>query len=347
MITTGSGISPPPSVWRYVIGGFLPLPAAVAMTGFLVRTLSCGCDLNAHLTRRSSSEWKLMTAARPPGASSPGMSASAVSSCPSSSFTAIRSAWKTRVAGLIGPALKRPGIARRTISASWPVVRIGSLIRSSTILRNPPAESFLAKFKDQVSQLGFAQLIHQLCRGAHGLIRVEPHVERPVRTEAEATVLPRKLVRRETEVEDNPVHRLDFELLQNGPHFGIRRLNESDRFRQARVANGLRGQCQHPRVSVQTDDSAPRTDSPRHRHEMAAATGGAVQEDRPWALNDLEPRGDFGEQDGLVHRSHGGFRRKGDETNCRGREQTCITQNFNPTPKTVNPGCHGGRFDSR
>src|SRR5579863_3760255 len=40
---------------------------AVAVTGFLVRTFILGSVLNAHLTRRSSSEWKLMTAARPPG----------------------------------------------------------------------------------------------------------------------------------------------------------------------------------------------------------------------------------------------------------------------------------------
>ena len=36
--------------------GFLAASWAVAMMGCLVRTLSCGCALNAHLTRRSSSE---------------------------------------------------------------------------------------------------------------------------------------------------------------------------------------------------------------------------------------------------------------------------------------------------
>ena len=123
------------------------------------------------------------------------------------------------------------------------------------------------------------------------------------------------------------MHRLDFELLQNGPHFGERRVDECDRFRQSRVANGLRGQCQHFRVAIQTDRLSPRADSLRHRHEMTAATGRAVQQDRPWALKDLEPRGDFVDQDGLVNRSHGGFRRKGDETNLpRPGTDVCNTE---------------------
>ena len=50
-----------------------------------------------------------MAAARPPGASIAGSASSQAASAPSSSFTAMRSAWKVRVAGWMLP---RPGLAR-------------------------------------------------------------------------------------------------------------------------------------------------------------------------------------------------------------------------------------------
>ena len=143
---------------------------AVAVTGFLVRTVSLGLDLNAHLTRRSSSEWKLMIAALPPGASSSGIASSVASSWPSSSLTAIRSAWKTRVAGSIGPCRARPGTLRRTSSASWPVVRIGvPLTVFDDPAGDPPAEPFLPQFKEQLGQIGLSHLIDQVGRARAGL----------------------------------------------------------------------------------------------------------------------------------------------------------------------------------
>ena len=70
-------------------------------TGFLPQTQT-GNDLgqvqgsamrlNAFLTMRSSSEWKVMTHRRPPGFSRPARSSSAGSSGSSSSLTAMRSA---------------------------------------------------------------------------------------------------------------------------------------------------------------------------------------------------------------------------------------------------------------
>ena len=59
------------------------------------------------LTRRSSSEWKEIAASTPPSRSRSHASGSAASSWPSSSLTAIRSAWKTRLAGC--PPAKRAG----------------------------------------------------------------------------------------------------------------------------------------------------------------------------------------------------------------------------------------------
>ena len=51
-----------PSVSRFALGGWRPVPRADAVTGFRVRTVSLGSSRKACLTRRSSSEWKLMTA---------------------------------------------------------------------------------------------------------------------------------------------------------------------------------------------------------------------------------------------------------------------------------------------
>ena len=77
---------------------------------------------------RSSSEWKVTTASRPPGASTRSAAASPATSSPSSSLTAMRSAWKVRVAGWISVGLC--GTTRAIISASGRVVRNGVAARS-------------------------------------------------------------------------------------------------------------------------------------------------------------------------------------------------------------------------
>ena len=75
------------------------------------------------LTTRSSSEWKLITASRPPGFSRQARPAMPRSSESSSPLTRIRSAWKLRVAGCL-PGSRRPTCARPA-PASCGCVRIG------------------------------------------------------------------------------------------------------------------------------------------------------------------------------------------------------------------------------
>ena len=58
------------------------------------------------MTIRSSSEWNEITPSRPPGRSISTAAGSARSIAPSSSLTSIRSAWKTRFAGM---SLAEPG----------------------------------------------------------------------------------------------------------------------------------------------------------------------------------------------------------------------------------------------
>ncbi|OIP32805.1 MAG: hypothetical protein AUK27_12045 [Deltaproteobacteria bacterium CG2_30_66_27] len=90
---------------------------------------------NAVFTIRSSSEWKLITATRPPGERCRGIAPRKASSEESSRFTAIRSAWNTLVAGWMSRGQALRGIAEETSSANPVVVRIGSLFLRSTTAR--------------------------------------------------------------------------------------------------------------------------------------------------------------------------------------------------------------------
>ena len=86
-------------------------------------------------TRRCSSEWKEIAARRPPGRSSDQAAGNARSSDSSSSFTAIRIAWKTRLAGWPPANRAGAGIAAAIVSASSCVVSNGASARRPTIAR--------------------------------------------------------------------------------------------------------------------------------------------------------------------------------------------------------------------
>src|SRR5690606_10369100 len=88
------------------------------------------------LTMRSSSEWKLITARRPPGLSAASAASSPASRSPSSRLTWMRIAWNERVAGWISfcPGLAR-GITEAISSASCAVRVIGCSARRATMAR--------------------------------------------------------------------------------------------------------------------------------------------------------------------------------------------------------------------
>ena len=87
------------------------------------------------LTRRSSSEWNEIAASRPPGRSACQASGSASSSWSSSPLTAIRIAWKERLAGCPPPKRAGAGIAAVIASTSSKVVASGPSSRRRTISR--------------------------------------------------------------------------------------------------------------------------------------------------------------------------------------------------------------------
>ena len=81
----------------------------------------------AFFTILSSREWKVITASRPPGFSL-GMAASITFATEfSSSLTAMRMAWKLRLAGCCFSRSAEAGMAERITSTSPNVVRMGAV----------------------------------------------------------------------------------------------------------------------------------------------------------------------------------------------------------------------------
>ena len=168
------------------------------------------------LTRRSSSEWKEIPASTPPSRSSPQASGSARSSWPSSSLTAIRSAWKERLAGW--PPAKRAGagIAELIVSTSSSVVSIGACSRRRTIARaiapawrsSPKSRSACARRRSSHSATISRAL--SSCDGVHA------HVQRRVVGVGEAALARVDLHRGHAQVEVRHVraHALVGEQLQ-------------------------------------------------------------------------------------------------------------------------------------
>src|SRR5690606_14601863 len=127
--------------------GFDSTSAAVGATGFRVsvspsgrprqrHTGSSGGQMqarlqsrNASFTRRSSNEWYERTTRTPPGSSASRNAGSARSSAPSSSFTAILSAWKIRA---LSCTVSRPPYTRSSTSTRSSLVRNGASARRLT-----------------------------------------------------------------------------------------------------------------------------------------------------------------------------------------------------------------------
>ena len=92
-------------------------------------------DCMALLTILSSSEWKLMTAMRPPTFSRSGAVSISEATAPSSSLTAMRMAWKLRFAGCCFSRSAAAGMADLMMSTSSSVVFISCSWRRLAMAR--------------------------------------------------------------------------------------------------------------------------------------------------------------------------------------------------------------------
>ena len=149
--------APPPAAWRCARADSARSPPRAGTTGRFVRTVSpspAACSARSVcLTIRSSSEWNVMTASRPPGAEPPrrvrrgtrrARRARGSPRCgsPGTSASPGRSA-----------SSPLRGIARRTMSASCPVVSIGArCARRDDRPRDAARVPLLAELVDHVGQ---------------------------------------------------------------------------------------------------------------------------------------------------------------------------------------------------
>ncbi len=142
----------------------------------------------------------------PPGARSACASSRLFSIAPSSSFTAIRSAWNTLVAGCMFLTWKRFGMAPSTMSASSPVVchrlRVPGAHDGGSDFTRPPL--FTVAENDICQQL-LVRRVHDVLRAVS--LVVEPHVKPLVPREAEAAAARIEMIRGDAEVIKKIVHR--------------------------------------------------------------------------------------------------------------------------------------------
>ena len=157
------------------------------------------------LTTRSSSEWKVTTASQPPGASARSAAARPRASSPSSSLTAMRSAWKLRVAGCGWPGFGR-GSRRSIRPASWSVVAKGALAAVGDDGAGDAAgRALLAVLEENVGERRLGQAVDEV--GGRGAGLAHPHVERAVLLEGEAAGGLVELHRGDADVEHDAVER--------------------------------------------------------------------------------------------------------------------------------------------
>ena len=155
------------------------------------------------LTIRSSSEWNVTTASRPPGLSTRSAAWSARTSSPSSSLTAIRRPWNVRVAGWMWlPGSTRTTPATR--SASCAVVSIRPRRRASMDgAGHGPRAPLLAVMVDDVGEHRLVGLVDEV--GGARAVGAHAHVEGAVVAEREAALRLVELHRRDADIEHHPV----------------------------------------------------------------------------------------------------------------------------------------------
>ena len=148
-----------------------------------------------------------MTTSTPPGLSTSRAPSSAWGSTSSSALTAMRSAWKVRVAGWIGRRV--PGRGRGTAAATMAGQPIRGVDGRDLALlhdgaRDPAGVGLLAVAPDEPGQGVLVQGRHEFAGGDAGG-RVETHVQGSFGAEAEAPLPFGQLVRAQAQVQQHAV----------------------------------------------------------------------------------------------------------------------------------------------
>ena len=176
------------------------------------------------LTMRSSSEWNVTAASRPPGFKSRSAAESPRASSPSSSLTAMRKAWKARVAGWVNSP-RRAGATRAMSSASCRVEVKGC---SSPVGDDGAGDAaggaLLAEMKENVGDRGLVLVAQDV--GGRAPVSLHAHVEGRLEAQREAARRLVELHRRNPDVEHDAVGRLDAEALGDRVEIAEARFDE-------------------------------------------------------------------------------------------------------------------------
>ena len=237
-----------------------------------------------------------MTAIRAPRCKQAGIRRRAISSDFSSSLTAIRNAWKTRVAGSIRSPPGVCGTERRTNSANSVEVSSG-LFPPATHdrLRDASGVALLAVAGKQLLQVFHAQSVDE-ASGWLARERIETQVERPFRGKAESSLGVGQLVARQSQVEHDAFDDGNLKLFQDLGQIAKVRMDRSNG-KPGKVL--LRG-ADRLRITIEAEHQALLADCRRQGPRVAASAQGSIDERLPGARR--QPRDHLVQQDGHVDR---------------------------------------------
>ena len=160
---------------------------------------------------------------------------------------------------------------------------------------HPSAVSFLPISIKDIGEFLLLERVHEIGGAGNVGIRVEPHVERSVVAEAEASIVPGELVGGEPQIQENPVDSSQPQRLQRIFDFAIRRLHKADMGLITRVD---RRQGQHIWIAIEPDHSSGLPNPFRQGTRVPPCSGRPIHEDRP--LSGVEPVNDLIKQDRLM-----------------------------------------------
>ncbi len=165
---------------------------------------------------------------------------------------------------------------------------------------DPATVPFFPKLIKEVRQFLFRPGPNNLGRREF-LFRVESHVQGAFPGEAKAAIRPGQLIRREPEVQQEPVHRFQPQAFENLQGLVVRGMNQGD---GQSFGRGF-GQGEHLGVAIEPDHPACRTQLPGQCRRMSSRPHGSINENLP--LRRLEPVHHLIQQDGPMNRTRRRF----------------------------------------
>jgi hypothetical protein len=156
------------------------------------------------------------------------------------------------------------------------------------------AESFLAVFEEDVSQLGLIEGREELGR-RNSTARVKAHVERAAGLEAEAAAGVGQLIGRKAQVEQDAVDLVDVQFVEDGRHLDITGVPQD----AAGIGQGLGSPGDHHGIAIETDEFVVSTEMGKDDATVAAGADRAIDDDKPRTR--IKELNDFPYEDGLVN----------------------------------------------